>query len=364
MGNKLSHTKLNTYSDCGEKYRLYYEEKIRSKYINSYMIFGSAVDKALNELLVTKDVGSAKITLGAALSKVQINGESVDASTSNLVFYSKTDFDEELLKEEDYSYFKLLFKADLVDTYNKICQKKSNKESLTDLEIAQFNLASWMSLDRKGEIMIDSYAEKVLPRIKEVIAVQEPISLKNEEGDELVGFLDLVVRLDDDKIYLLDHKTSAFDYEADSAGKSPQLLIYHHECKEKYGIDGVGYIVLQKKINKNRKKICTSCEFDGSNGRHKSCPALWAGSNFTERCGGAWKTSIHPSCDIEIILNNVTAEAEDIVINTFDQTNEDIKAKKFAHNWDACFKYGRPCEYRKLCHENSMEGLVNLKEKK
>lgn len=331
MPNKISNSKLAVFSDCSLKYKYQYIDRLRSKIISSALLFGSAIDKGLNKLLETKSVEDAKTEFLTVFSHhTNAEGKIVDTSTSLDVQYSSSDLDEELLSVED-----------------------TNRPE---------NERNWLSLRSKGLIMIDSYAKDILPRITKVIAIQEPISLKNEEGDELVGFLDIVVQLDDGKTYLLDHKTSSRPYEQDSAGKSQQLLIYFHECKEKYKVDGVGFFVLKKQINKNRTKICKTCGYNGTGATHKTCPNEPNGQSLTalkqKRCNGEWKTTINPTCSIDVILNEVNPATEDLIIQTFDSANENIKAEKFAPNLGSCMKYNRKCEYYGLCYEGSMEGLV------
>jgi hypothetical protein len=328
------------------------------------MIFGSAIDKALNSLLEKKDVTEAKKVFRAAMETTVVNGETVYPADARIQ-YSNSDFDADLITPEDTKNFESHFLGSIFDLYELAvkAKKEFGYKGMSADSIAHFNTASHVSLLRKGEIMIDSYAKTVLPSISEVIAIQEPISLKNEEGDELVGFLDLIIKDLDGNVYLMDNKTSAVPYAKDSAGKSTQLVIYFHEAREKYGIKGVGYYVLNKKINKNPLKICNSCGFDGSATRHKTCnyPVNKGGAKSV-RCDGSWTTTLRPFCEITTIKNEVTNEAEDVVINSFDQANEDIKNNKFVENWDGCFSFGRKCEYYKICHENNYEDLVDLNE--
>lgn len=317
------------YNDCSLKFKYAYIDKLRSTTFSSALLFGSAVDKALNELLSSKNINAAKGVFLKEFEHYRDNeGNYCETRKSLNVQYSQSDLDEELLTEEELKYPE--------------------------------NEQKWAALRSKGQLMVESYAKDILPRIKEVLAIQEPISLLNEAGDEIVGFLDVVVKLEDDRVYLLDHKTSSKAYKSDEAGKSPQLILYAHEAKEKYGINGVGFIVLLKKINKNRKKTCTTCGFDGSGSKHKTCPATVFGliSGKKIRCDGAWDEKISPSCDISIILNDVLPATEDLVINTFDAANENIKAEKYDPNLNSCVKWGQKCSYYELCHNNSMVGLV------
>lgn len=364
MPNKLSNSKLSIYQDCPYKYKLNYIDKIRPTTTSSALIFGLAIDKALNELLLNRNLDNAVMTLLDSLKGGLINNVPTDYRTSTLVRYSKKDFDEEILTADDCTYYNSKFSLDLLSDYEYLNNIKYYE--LTEEEKSRYSVCNWLSLYRKGIIMLKSYEKKVLPRIVKVIAVQEPISLKNQEDDELVGFLDIIVTLDDGKTYLLDHKTASKAYEEDSAGKSQQLLIYHHECKEKYGIDGVGYIVLLKDINKNKKRYCKHCKFDGSKTKHKTCPQeSYSDNGGYEKCSSKeWDIQVNPDCDIDIIINQVTDAEEDIVIEKFDTANQSIKAGCFEPNYDSCFKYGK-CDYYAHCHKGISDGLIDMsKEKK
>jgi RecB family exonuclease len=247
---KLSHTAANMYDNCSLCYRLHYLKGIRPKKVKSYFLFGGVIDKALNKLLLTGSMKEAN---------EELYKEWVKASGENEIEYSKSDLEPEM--------------------------------------------DGWNSLYKKAEILIEAYYNQVFPKVKKVLAIQEAVSLKNPDGDEITGFLDLIVEWEDGKVYLLDHKTSSAKYAANSAKESPQLALYHYIAKDKYKLDGVGYIVLPKKIRKKEPKV-----------------------------------------DIQIILDKLDEGLEDKVVENFDRINTLISNKVFDKKHNLNGKYG-PCPY-------------------
>ena len=328
MKNRLSFTRINLFQECGKKYELYYEQKLRPDTTSSALIFGRAIDLALNSLLLERDLSKAKDIFSQELKETTLNGIKINPETSDKVIYYDTDLDEELLTKDD-----------------------KNKE----------NLKYW-SLYRKGIIILDSYNGYVLPKIKEVIVCQKRIEIENELGDVIEGTIDLIARLNDGKVYLLDHKTSSSEYSDDSAGKSTQLVLYHYLSRDNYDLHGVGFIVLNKHIWKKRKKICGVCGYDGSGERHKTCSKVTEGTKT--RCNGEWITTIDPTCFINIILNDVNLNVENMVLDTFDGVNELIKEKKFIPNLNSCVRGKNVCPYYQLCHNKKYDKLVKIEEEK
>lgn len=307
--------------ECSFCYYLHYIERIRPVKGKSSLLFGGAIDAALNDLLINRDLDRALKIFYERWDEFEINGVKHKAPAIDFVKYAKSDVDEELLEYYGHRPDQLVSPA-------------------------------WVCLRHKGSLFLHQYYRDVLPKIKEVIAVQEPVSLSNDEGDEISGFLDLIVVWEDGKTYLLDNKSSSVKYEENSAKLGQQLPLYYYMIKEKYKLDGIGYIVLSKKINKNRKKICSVCQFDGSETRHKTCNnyVMSYVANGTDgaliRCGGDWIETIHPSVDIQYVLNQVDEADENRVIEKFDEINYNITNGFFAmEHTEKRGKYGF-CPYK------------------
>lgn len=360
---KISHSAVYTYSTCARKYKLHYIDRMRSKVEHGALVFGRCLDIGLNHLLLTKNLEEAK----SLFNKSFVYQDETYLPYSNSIVYSQRDFDNELLKDEDftkYEEFKVKFKIDSTlspkDALKHLLEiKKSHGfKELSDIEKRHYNFLNWTSLRRKGELMLTDYNKKIIPRIKQVLAVQKHISLENSEGDKITGICDLAVEWEDGKRYVLDNKTSGIKYEDDSAMRSQQLILYHHVLRDELKIDGgVGFLVLYKNILKNRRKICTVCMFDGSEGRFKTCNKEINGN----RCGGEWKESIFPETDIDVILNPVSDAAEDLVISTFDEANNGIKAGIFNPNLNACkINAEMVCTYYNHCWKGDSSDLTKL----
>jgi len=327
--NRISHSAVDRYIECSLCFRLHYIENIRPVRKKSALLFGAALDKGLNHLLLTKD-------LDEALDIFKEAWEKVDVETTD---FSKSDLDEELVN----------WTGGIIST---------NRSK------------SWHSLHVKGCLFIQQYHKDILPRIKRVIVVQEPISLKNTEGDEITGALDLIVEWEDGKIYLFDNKSSSVKYAPDSAKMGQQLPLYYYIKKDEYKLDGVGYIVMSKKINKNKVKTCKKCNTINK-GMHKTCPESYDtpvmnGENIkvvSKKCGGEFDIVINPTVDIEVILNTVDESDEKRVIETFDYVNNCIADGIFSdtHTQERN-KFYQYCPYKEYTPENADFIKVEKKE--
>ena len=371
MSNRLSFSAISTYTTCGEKYNLRYNKKLRSKFFHAALAYGSAIDLALNKLLLTRELPEAIKEFDKAWAFQFVNKKYVSLPEFTDLVYAESDYDVELLQEEDFSKLdETIMGSDLDITlhidelYPQILEekKKVGWENLRENQKKLFNLANWLVMRRKGHIMLESYNKKILPKIKEVLAVQKESFLENENGDKVVQYLDLIVKWEDDRILLMDNKTSAKEYEEDSASRSPQLISYFHGNKDEYKLDAVGFLVLKKQILKNKIKICSLCGNDGSGERHKTCAADNAETG--KRCNGTWNIKLNPECYIQIIINDVSPAAENLVLTTFDEANNGIKAGAFHRNLGACVT-GFKCEYWSHCWKGDDSELIDVsKEKK
>lgn len=363
--NKLSHSAVSRYQLCGESYRLHYKEKIRTVVQSGALAFGSALDSALNELLLPTGKNPEEIFI-TNFTYTKINNEEVYLPTHTNVVYANTDFDAELLTKEDFDFIDnhkdLPQPKDKLEYYSNLKKRKSDSgfDSLDDREKSFYNIMNWVSMKAKGLIMLKGYREKILPKFDEVLSVQEWISLENENGDEVTGVVDLVARLKNGDVVILDNKTSAMEYEADSVVTSPQLSLYVHALCDKYKTRKAGYIVLKKQLKKNRVKICSSCNHDGGNSRAKTCDNIIEG----KRCGGVWNETIAPEVSFQFIVDEIPEKLEEMVIQNYDAINNAIQQEVYTKNFASCTNtYGGKCPFFNLCHKGSMDGLVDLKKK-
>lgn len=361
--NRLSYSASKTYSECGHKYFLRYKQGLRSKNMHAALLFGSAIDNALNELLLTKDLHKAKSVFAKMWAFQEVNGKLTELYNNPLIVYAETDSDKELLFEEDWKKLenylpntKLDFTLHSSELFQEILKEKKTKgwENLRQDKREFYNYFNWLCMTRKGYIMLEGYNKRILPKIKNVLAVQHKNEIKNDDGDSIIQFIDLIVEWKDGRRLLGDNKTSAREYEENSAANSPQLISYYFGLKDEFKLDGVCFFVLRKNILKNRVKICSKCAFDGTGGRHKTCDNELDG----KRCGAAWNETISPEADIQIIINEVSPHAEQLVMESFDAANEGIKKEQFHKNLSACKQGVVVCDYFQKCWHGNDSGLV------
>lgn len=367
--SRLSHSAVSKYQLCGQSYKYHYIDRIRSNVTSAALIFGSALDVAVSAIL-TNSNESPEALFETAFRYNKINDVETYIPTYQNLVYAAADFDADLLTQEDYDYIssqveegkiELSEIASVLDTHSEIKKKKSKTglDSLTIQEKTFFNLLNWLSLKRKGLLMLKAYRTKVIPKIEKVHSTQEYVSLDNSNGDKVVGYVDLVADVKGYGTVILDNKTASMAYDEDSVTISPQLSLYTHILEEKYKTRKAGYIVLNKQIMKNRIKICTKCGHDGSESRAKSCDAV--ANNDYKRCFGVWEETIRPEVYVQIIIDEIPKQTERIVMENYDIVNEAINAGVFHRNFNSCQNtFGGPCPYIKLCYKSSMSGLVDL----
>jgi ATP-dependent helicase/DNAse subunit B len=238
MSIKLSPTSKNMYLNCAMSYHIHYNLKLRKKITGSALIFGSAIDSGLNHLLLTKNLTEAKENFLQTMSNPEINGVKVNGSSTNLIKFSKSDLDESLLN-------KPTTQSDVVSTLIEDLSPKAVSSN-----------EAWQSLIVKGTMMLEAYNKEVMPLIQEVLSVQERIEIPNGKGDFITGVIDFVARLDDGKVYICDNKTTSVAYKPDVLDKeAQQLATYWEAVSEKYGAEGVAYVVIDKSIRKKDPRV-------------------------------------------------------------------------------------------------------------
>ena len=53
--NKLSHSQVSRYGLCPKSYEFHYVRKIRTSVMSAALVYGSALDSALNQLLLPEE---------------------------------------------------------------------------------------------------------------------------------------------------------------------------------------------------------------------------------------------------------------------------------------------------------------------
>ena len=308
---KLSYSGWTTYMTCPRKWRLHYQDKIRPVGDSSPLIFGRAIDEALNALLLkeTKD-------------PLKVFQDFFTWEQCENITWLKNDLDRELFTEEQVL-------------------------NLTGMSV---EYVTWACMRIKGRLMLEAYIREALPRITEVHSVQL-------ETKPRPGFIDAVLSIDKDTKYIVDHKTTSRPYQGDSVRSSSQLALYAGAT----GISNAAYITLVKVPRKNKRKTCTTCGKDGSGTAYKTCHHLDNGT----RCHGAWDIVVDPEAICQVITDKIPKREQEIISNSLDETVKLIKTGHFPMNLSACAKmFGKPCPYFEYCRTKNMAGLSVKKENK
>ena len=358
MSLRLSHSQYNRFLSCGKSYEHYYINKIKPTRPKASLLFGTAIDRAISTLLEPKDESKTPEQTFDYFWRFQdVNGKQEYLPKLSSLLYSNKDFDKDLLLDEDYQKIQEEYSLDKDRALELLSKRiEVGHDKLSNKEKEPSNFIIWLSMMRKGHVMIKGFREKILPRIKRVITTQECITLENGDGDKIIGYIDLVAEKEGHEgPVILDIKTAASPYDDDAHLFAPQLILYLHASREKYSnTNKAGFIVLGKNIMKNKTKICSSCGHDGTGGRHKTCDNEIGG----KRCNSVWLEKINPECFTQVMVGEVPEATEELVMSNIEDMTNAIKAGHFIRNLSNCKNmYGSPCEYIDLCYRGKMDNL-------
>ena len=364
MSERHSHSAVSKYQSCPREYYFHYKERLRETTTSGALLFGSAIDLAFNELLLPEGKETAEDIFTSKFAVAKVGTEIEEVPTCERVVYSASDFDGDLLSKEDLEVLiKRNNNPDPIAAMKTIANMKAGMgwDGLHPSQRQFYNLGNWLCLRQKGLLMIREYREKILPLIDEVLFVQKKVSLKNNDGDEIIGYTDFAARLKDGRTVIFDNKTSSIEYDHDAVVKSPQLILYVHALGDSLNTRTAGFIVLRKGIIKNKSKVCTQCFYKAEKGsRHKTCSQVYN----NKRCEGAWDETIDPEVAIQVLIDEIPERAENMVLQNYDEINTLIKSGIFTRNFNSCVKPWGKCAYADLCWNGKTDGLVKVEEGK
>lgn len=297
---RISHTQKELFLNSPRAWFNKYMLGLKEEVMGSPLFFGSNVEVGVEVLLQGGSLEEAHKAFEKAMKRYQVNGKWVDLATSDKVRYNKADFHEHLFTAKE-----------LDDMSTKTQQFKAHQ-----------------SLIRSGKMMITEFHEKIQPNIKKVISTQEYFCIKNPVGDEIMGYADIICEWEDGRLLVPDLKTSSQPYKADAVQtmeKGSQTAIYYEALKEKYPLDGTGFLVLEKKVRKRE-----------------------------------------PQMRSQIILDTPSDEIIDKTLDQYDQVIHDIKQGYFPCKSPECNRFGQKCCYNKFCGSEGtdMTGLVKFSRRK
>lgn len=363
----LSYSGASSFKACPEKFYLSKEWQAKGNF--SYFVFGSAVECGVTSALIDRDRDKM-------LSEFERNWKAEkadDPEKSKPIFdnwtieFSAGDVDIDLFNGEDEvrldQWVTELFN-DVTQTWKpkmfEIFAKMKEKKKLTDEEDKFYKRVAWLSMKKKGEYMLNSFFDTKLKDIKGLAeidgkpAAQLRIDIPSEDGDNIVGYVDYVVEMNDGTIVILDCKTAAAAYDDHKLDTSEQLKTYaaalSHHFEE---IPQIGYLVLVKKLN--TEKSCTNCGALRENSKLKNCVS----------CGEGKYESASYSAEVQLMRREVYEDEMDDQLEDYSQVADAVRNKIRYKNPENCFSFGRRCEFYDHCHKGkALEKISGIEPKK
>lgn len=343
---QISNSQIDKFEECPLKWLHHYVDRIRSIYKPSSLFFGSAMDEAFGRILLEK-MPQEKYTdadkellkkdykqlYHDELLKQKHNGEIVNLKYSSITSYFKSDFELQLLTPEDRKeVVECADENDIeitdadIEAFLAECHELKKKGVLSGGELIVYNLIGWLSLYRKGLILIEAWKEEIYNQIDTVISIQKKVELDNGSGTIYIGYIDYECTFIDepDVVYVMDNKTSSRKYADDSVVESTQLASYCEFVKT----NKAGYSVVEKKLRKR-----------------------------------------DPIYRTQLIRDEIPEETFEKTFDRIENMLDNVEDENF---WRACDQeggdkncnfHGRRCEYWNLCHGNGeLIGLVDMNE--
>jgi len=312
--SKISYSAWSKFMLCPSMYDIHYNKDLEPEQTTSSLMFGSAIDTALNELY---------------------------KSNANPVDVFKENFKYEQMES-------------VVFHRKDLSRSIFTQSQLEDINGKDDQYVSWAALRVRGRVLLEHYMETVFPMITKVVGVQKELNGRK-------GFTDLIAHVNNsDKPILIDHKCSYYEYSQEAASTGPQLALYANE----EGIEDVAYCVLLKDIRTSKMKRCIKCGNE-TNSSHKTCNKETDGG----RCHGNWEFEVvyHPA--IQWIQGRPSEHMKETMIDSIRAAEELIelynsKNRNYPRNYSTCdFVYGRKCEYYNFCHYKNETGLTKRRKK-
>lgn len=377
MGFKTSFSQSSTYISCPRYWHNSYNEKWKSEVESASLYFGTAIDASIMALLEGKSDYLA--IFKDRWKKAFQYGKTTPIFDNDNIVYANADFDDDVLLPKDLDQM-LLWAAELkvgdspdpVEIFKEVARIKKNPyKRTTDAQMKYYSRCSWLSMKRKGEVLINSFKEQFLPKIKTVHATQKYAKIEGQDGDLITGYIDMILEIEGyDKPIIFDLKTAAKPYEQSQIDLTEQLTLYAAMKANEYQTDLVGYIVLCKNIPKETEAYCKSCGHK-KDGRHQTC------NNMTERefphptvkdipltevkqvrCDGEWleKTVLKPM--VQVLVERKTADQVEDLLKDYSNIILAMKNRIVYKNTSKCLNwYGSKCVYYDLCHKGTPTGL-------
>lgn len=312
----ISYSAWSKFLLCPRMFDICYNEELVGEYTTSALVFGSAIDESINQLLLN------------GVDPVQTFQENFKYEDMEFVKFHKKDLNMSL------------FTQDQAD----------------QLENKSDHYKSWAALRVRGRVLLEHYVQEFLPNITEIISVQQELASNRR------GFLDLKAKtkMTGDKVVIIDNKASYYDYPEDAAEFGAQLALY----AEEEGVDYVAFCVLLKDIQTKKKKVCKKCGYKVVGGSHKTCNK----GKGKDRCHGEWDYEVEYFPRIQWIVGKPSQHTRKTMQKSIKGVERMIadcdKNGHYPFNFSTCkFVFGRQCEYYNYCHKQDKSGLVKREKK-
>lgn len=300
--SKISYSAWQKFNLCPRMYDIYYREKLEPIQTTSSLVFGSAMDEAINKMYLDN------------ADPVKVFQENFKYNQMENVVFDKKDLDKGVFQQDQL-------------------------ESLTG---AEDHYICWASLRVKGRVLLEYHQEVLRPKITRVYGVQKELTRRP-------GYIDLLasVEMEGEGKIVIDYKTSYYEYTPESPSKGAQLILYSNE----EGINKTAYAVFLKNLPRFKAKKCKKCGNKVRGGAHKTCDKKIDG----KRCHGEWEFSVNylpqiqflvgePSNDDRISMQESMLKTE-MTINWYNSVFSD-----FPKNLSTCdWVFGKRCPYYEHC---------------
>ena len=351
---ELSHSRIDLYNTCPLKYKYHYIDKLRSKTLSSALFFGNYIGETVQMLCLNKkeELTDDELSIVGCdpyeffdqlMTTVEINKKTFDLPTCPNIRYYKGDWDQDCLTDSDLNLIDLYAQdngftdGEHVAIHFDDLYPRYKNHDLDDDEYSYMNFLFYLSIRRKGHLMIKEYQNKILPKIVKVHSIEKKINIGESSGDHsIIGYMDLVADFQlspDDELYdqfgdnpvtaVADHKTSSTKYKREKIEDSQQLSLYDYA--EEVGV--VCYLVMIKKIKHPKR--------------------------------GPRKGETH--AEVQMMFHQIPEAVKEKHLEVAAQTLELVESEEFEPNINGCYAFHIQCPYYNLCNGGSSDGLVNLK---
>lgn len=356
---KLSYSAASRFKQCPQKY--YHSTKYYSTEKAAALPFGSAFEEGVTAAIETGDIPKA-IKVFELYWTNEKNNARFPVYGNPEYSYSSGDYDQNIAErvsseiEEFFQEAKLEYPS-WQEAFSALSASYLAKEPLKDNELLFVIRTFWRSCLERGTIMLETFASELLPQIESVVlidgkpGIQVPISIKNENGDEIMGYIDYVLRLKGhDLPVIVDCKTASIRYQEHDINTSEQLRTYCKILQDKIGPSKAAYMVIGKRIKFER--MCLPCKAPHSPQSKKCKTCKEPLTKF-------------PSASTQLMVTQYSEELLDLVLEDYDNILDSIVNEVNFRNTQSCRLYNRPCEFYDVCWKNkSPEEVEHLKAKK